>query len=157
MDLVTAVASLSCKAVAIANELPELHSCYKNAIPTTNALFHEVEVLRAILSRVQRVLERDCGAKGLELSDELCDVFDVTITSCTVVLACLDEELKKLWEGAKGVGGGDGGLEWIGEAKCLWREDTMMDLLQKLREQHGAVSLLFQSLQMCVAAILRLP
>ncbi|GME44689.1 putative ankyrin repeat domain-containing protein 28 protein [Neofusicoccum parvum] len=146
MELAAAVVSLSCKAVIVANDLYELRSKYKDAGTTIDAICNEVEVVRASLSRVQRLLEKD-SAKGIDFNDELRDVFDMAITGCTVVLSCLDDEIKKLLAGSKSQGGG-GGFGWKVKAKYLWREETMMDLLQKLRGQQGAISLLFQSLQM---------
>ncbi|EOD45904.1 putative ankyrin repeat domain-containing protein 28 protein [Neofusicoccum parvum UCRNP2] len=146
MELAAAVVSLSCKAVIVANDLYELRSKYKDASTTIDAICNEVEVVRASLSRVQRLLEKD-SAKGIDFNDELRDVFDMAITGCTVVLSCLDDEIKKLLAGSKSQGGG-GGFGWKVKAKYLWKEETMMDLLQKLRGQQGAISLLFQSLQM---------
>lgn len=143
MEPAAAVVSLSCKAVIVANDLYELHSRYKEAGSTIDAICHEVEVVRASLSRVQRLLEKD-GVKEIDFGEDLRDVFDMAITGCAVVLSCLDEEIKKLLAGSNQ----GSGFGWKVKAKYLWKEDTMMDLLQKLRGQQGAISLLFQSLQM---------
>lgn len=59
MELAAASTSLSCKAFVIANDLYELRGKYKDAGSTIDAICHEVEVVRASLSRVQHLLEKD--------------------------------------------------------------------------------------------------
>lgn len=80
----------------------------------------------------------------MDFRNDLRDVFDMAITGCTVVLSCLDEEITKLLTGS----GSSGPFGWRAKDKYLWKEETMMGLLQRLRGQQGAISLLFQSLQM---------
>ncbi|KAK8154429.1 hypothetical protein BKA80DRAFT_313517 [Phyllosticta citrichinensis] len=143
MEFAAAVISLSCKAVSVSKELHDLRARYKDAAATIDAICNETEVVRASLSRVQRLLERD-HAKGYQFDDELRNIFDTAVTGCNVALSCLEHETSKLAKSAR-----DGAsFGWRVKAKYLWKEDIMNDLLQKLRGQQGAIALLLQSLQM---------
>ncbi|KAK7540390.1 hypothetical protein IWX49DRAFT_555213 [Phyllosticta citricarpa] len=143
MEFAAAVISLSCKAVSVSKELHDLRAKYKDAAATIDAICNETEVVRASLSRVQRLLEKD-HAKGYQFDDELRDIFDTAVTGCNVALSCLEHETNKLAKSAR-----DGAsFGWRVKAKYLWKEDIMNDLLQKLRGQQGAIALLLQSLQM---------
>ncbi|KAK8232009.1 hypothetical protein HDK90DRAFT_293497 [Phyllosticta capitalensis] len=143
MEFAAAVISLSCKAVSVSKELHDLRSKYKDAAATIDAICNETEVVRASLSRVQRLLEKD-HAKGYQFDDELREIFDTAVTGCAVALSCLENETNKLAKSAKD----GGGFGWRVKAKYLWKEEIMNDLLQKLRGQQGAITLLLQSLQM---------
>ena len=58
---------------------------------------------------------------------------------------CLEEEVRGLAEKAEG-----GNLTRKDRIKYLWKEETFKELLQQIRGQQSALSLLIQGLQMCV-------
>ncbi|KAF2087879.1 hypothetical protein K490DRAFT_56458 [Saccharata proteae CBS 121410] len=142
LTLTAAIVSLSWKAFEIGKEFNDLRLKYKEADATIDAICIEAEVVHVSLSRVRRLFEN--GAPTRPKSDELYMIFDTAVTGCDAVLSCLNEEVKKL----KASASQSGTFGWKVRAKFIWKEEAMADLLNKLRGQRGAISLLFQSLQM---------
>jgi hypothetical protein len=71
--------------------------------------------------------------------------FDSVLTGCLIVFSVLDDELRKLspWDE-------EPPMSWLQRLNVLWNEQIMVDVLEQMRGQHGALGLLVQILQMYV-------
>ncbi|KAF2474436.1 uncharacterized protein BDR25DRAFT_121958 [Lindgomyces ingoldianus] len=142
MDAVSAaigVVALIPQCVSSAKELYDLRSRYKDASVLISAIYSESMVIAASLSQVQSLLQRD----ALQNKPELHETFDRALTGCRVVYVCLEEEVRELAGKAN-----NNELRSRDRLKYLWREETFKELLQQIRGQQSALSLLIQGLQM---------
>lgn len=96
-------------------------------------------VIAASLSQVQNLLQRD----ALQNKPELHETFDQALTGCRVVYTCLEEEVRDLVAKAN-----NNDLGFRDRTKFIWKEETFKELLQQIRGQQSALSLLIQGLQM---------
>jgi len=71
---------------------------------------------------------------------------DRSLTGCAVLFSCLDEEVGKVSQSADG----HVILAWKAKAKIVWKHETFKGLLESMRGQQVAITLLLQLLQMCV-------
>jgi hypothetical protein len=131
-----------------AKELYDLRSRYKDASVLITAIYSESMVIAASLSQLQGLLQQD----ALKNKPLLHETFDRALTGCRVVYVCLDEEVRELAKKAD-----NDNLKFKDRTKYLWKEDTFKELLQQIRGQQSALSLLLQGLQMeSIADIKRL-
>jgi len=109
------------------------------------AICSEASVIGASLSQIQTLLlGKSESARYFESRPELANVLDVSLTGCTVVLSCLDEEIRRM---------SDTPLQTTGftlrnKARVVWNHEILRDLLESLRGQQTAINLLIQLLQM---------
>lgn len=96
-------------------------------------------VIAASLSQVQNLLQYD----ALQSKPQLLETFDRALTGCRVVYGCLEEEVRELVLKSQ-----NEDLKFKDKAKFLWKEETFKELLQQIRGQQSALSLLIQGLQM---------
>ncbi|KAF2128514.1 hypothetical protein P153DRAFT_376644 [Dothidotthia symphoricarpi CBS 119687] len=130
-----------------AKSLYDLRSRYKDASILITAIYSESMVIAASLSQVQNLLQHD----ALQNKPQLLETFDRALTGCRVVYGCLEEEVRDLVVKAE-----EDDLKFKDRAKFLWKEDTFKELLQQIRGQQSALSLLIQGLQMESIADIRL-
>jgi hypothetical protein len=131
-----------------AKELYDLRSRFKDASILITAIYSESMVIAASLSQLQGLLQQD----ALKNKPLLHETFDRALTGCRVVYVCLDEEVRELARKAD-----NDNLNFKDRTKYLWKEDTFKELLQQIRGQQSALSLLLQGLQMeSIADIKRL-
>lgn len=131
-----------------AKELYDLRSRFKDASVLITAIYSESMVIAASLSQLQGLLQQD----ALKNKPLLHETFDRALTGCRVVYVCLDEEVRELAKKAD-----NDNLKFKDRTKYLWKEDTFKELLQQIRGQQSALSLLLQGLQMeSIADIKRL-
>ena len=116
---------------------------YRNAQKTILAIHTETTVISASLIQMEGLLGRDGQLTSqLESKDMVKAAFDSGLTGLYMVFQCLDEEVQKLAGYADGTA-----TDWATRARFLWKEDTMKDYLQQLREQEISISLLISLLQ----------
>ncbi|KAF2795660.1 hypothetical protein K505DRAFT_360000 [Melanomma pulvis-pyrius CBS 109.77] len=134
--------------ISSAKDLYDLRSRYKDASVLITAIYSESMVIAASLSQLQGLLHQD----ALKNKPQLHETFDRALTGCRVVYVCLDEEVRELAQKAD-----SDNLKFKDRTKYLWKEDTFKELLQQIRGQQSALSLLLQGLQMeSIADIKRL-
>ena len=137
--------SLIASSAATARALFDLQSKYTNAPTTIVAICSEAAVIGASLSQIQTLLFHKSESAGyFESRPELADVLDVSLTGCTVVLSCLDEEIRRMPDTPVQTTG----FTLRNKARVVWNQDKLRDLLESLRGQQTAINLLIQLLQM---------
>ncbi|KAL1615766.1 hypothetical protein SLS54_008771 [Diplodia seriata] len=142
------VVNITTCVLTTAKSLSDLRDKYLNADRTITALCAESSSISASLSQIQGLLLRDGAAHALDSHfahrPELRDTFDTALTGCTIVYACLEDEIQRLAAGARDADA----MTWKVRCRFIWREDTMRDLLSQLRGQQLALNLLVQMLQL---------
>lgn len=149
LSITGTVLSITARCLTTAKALYDLREKYKDAQVIISAIYTESTVISASLSRIQSLVLQDPDAlsKQLQFRPELETVFDTALTGCMVVFSVLDDEVQKLTTaGADAVGSAKLGFK--AKARYLWNEATMKELLQQIRGQQTAITLLIQGLQM---------
>jgi hypothetical protein len=112
------------------------------------AISSEAKVMGASLSRIQAFMLSSEDPKAFIRSrPDIAAILDSSLTGCAVLFSCLDEEIRKVSASADG----HDTLAWKAKARMVWKNDTFKELLDGLRGQQLAITLLLQLLQMCVA------
>ncbi|ORY16118.1 hypothetical protein BCR34DRAFT_137478 [Clohesyomyces aquaticus] len=147
ISITAGVVAITAACLKTANIFNNLHSKYLGPSATIAAIVSESTLVSASLSQIQTILLRNSTAvaEQLQTRPELAATFDTTLIGCTVVFACLEEEANRLNIEACKDGDEDG---WKYRAKIAWNAATMRELLQSIRGQQGAITLLIQMLQM---------
>jgi hypothetical protein len=137
------VLAITAKCLTTARTLYTLREKYKDAQLTITAIYSESRVIGASLSHIQSIIleSPEVLHSNLQTRPELESIFDHALTGCMLVFSVLDEEVEKLNNNVESA--------W-NRATAVWKEDTMKDLLQQIRGQQIAISLLIQVLQMLV-------
>jgi hypothetical protein len=118
----------------------DLSSKYGNAPRSIVAISSEAKVMGASLSRIQAFMLSSEDPKALIRSrPEIAAILDSSLTGCAVLFSCLDEEIRKVSASADG------------HDTLAWKNDTFKELLDGLRGQQLAITLLLRLLQMYVA------
>jgi len=101
----------------------------------------------ASLSRMQAfVLSSEDPKAFIRSRPDIAAILDSSLTGCAVLFSCLDEEIRKV----SGSADGNNTLAWKAKARMVWKNDTFKELLDGLRGQQLAITLLLQLFQMCV-------
>ncbi|KAJ9642073.1 hypothetical protein H2199_005288 [Coniosporium tulheliwenetii] len=129
-----------------AKALRNLTSKYEDAAITIAAIISESTIISASLSKIQSLLldTSDAFTGGLNARSELHATFDTALIGCIVVFSCLENEVKQLSLHAEHAHS----VDWKSKAKAVWKDDQMKELLESLRGQQNALTLLMQGLQM---------
>jgi len=165
MDLLTVagtVLAITARALTIVRTLHHLKRSYDGP-RTISVLCLEATVISGSLSHIQSLLLRYPLAQerpeleyvALSLTKRLlflltCFVdcrstFDSVLTGCLIVFSILNDELRKLSPRDD-----EPPMSWLQRLNVLWNEQIMVDVLEQMRGQQGALSLLVQVLQMYV-------
>ncbi|OCK79667.1 hypothetical protein K432DRAFT_405366 [Lepidopterella palustris CBS 459.81] len=147
ISITASVVGVTAACLKAAKTLQGLRCKYLEASTTIAAICSESTLISASLSQIQALLLRNPNdlSGHLQSRPELAATFDTTLTGCTVVFACLEEEIKRLDVAACIQEGRD---TWRQMAKVAWKADAMKELLQSIRGQQSAITLLIQMLQM---------
>jgi len=135
VSITTTVICLSAQCLGTVKKLYSLREKYKNAEKTISAIYTETTVLSASLGHIQTLVLRHAESFNAELKSTL----DTSLTGCLTVYSVLEEEIQKLNQNPGSV---KTGLVYV------WQEDTMNDLLQQIRGQRDALSLLMKVLEL---------
>ena len=127
-----------------AKAISGLRDKYKNAGTTITAIYTELTVVSASLGHIQGLISTNPATleDNFQSRPELQRTFDQALTGCVLIFSVLDDEVKKLCEPV--------GKGLLGRVAYLWKEEVMKDLLQQIRGQQTALSLLVQAFQMYV-------
>jgi hypothetical protein len=104
----------------------------------------------ASLSQIQTFISsHDNPENFLRLRPDVAAALDTSLTGCAVLFSCLDEEINKVSESAdeRII------LAWKAKARVVWKHETFKGLLESMRGQQVAITLLLQLLQMCVECL----
>lgn len=106
-----------------------------------SAIYSESTIISASLGHIQSLVLKspDAISSSLQSRPELDSAFDTALTGCMLVFSVLDDEIQRLNQNPN-----DPKRRMV----YLWKEDTMKELLQQLRGQQTALTLLVQALQM---------
>ena len=146
LSISAAVAGIISSCLTTATTLNRLRSSYLNASLTIGSICSEMTVISASLAQIQNYILTNTSAVSEQFQTHL-DLkltFDIALTGCMVTFSCLEEEANSLVE--KATEGRE--FNWADKVKVVWKEDNMKELLQQLRGQQTAISVLLQSLQM---------
>jgi hypothetical protein len=143
LTITTAALTISARCLTTAKTVYALRTKFKNAQVTISAIHSESTVIGASLGHLQNLVLKDPETLRSNFASrpELESAFDTALTGCALVYSVLDDEVKKLL-------GDDNGSSRAAGLKCVWKEDTMKELLQQIRGQQSALSLLIQGLQL---------
>ncbi|KAK6074232.1 hypothetical protein SCUP234_08282 [Seiridium cupressi] len=145
LSITASVTALTAACLKTTKAMGDLCEKFKHAQMTLSAFCSESTVICASLSQIQSLVltKPDALRSQLRERSELVATFDIAVTGCMVIYAVLDDEVQSIMTLCL-----DGHLGWFEKAKVLWKEDTMSGLLQQLRGQQHAISLLIQVLQL---------
>jgi len=141
LTITSAVICISSHCIQTAKAISGLRDKYKNAGMMITAIYTELTVVSASLGHIQGLISRDSASleSSLQSRPELRQTFDQALTGCVLIFSVLDDEVQKLYEGANKV---------VGRATYMWKEEAMKELLQQIRGQQSALTLLIQAFQM---------
>ncbi|KAJ9668276.1 hypothetical protein H2201_001706 [Coniosporium apollinis] len=147
LTITTSVLAITTRCVSMAKELNDLREKFKDAQMMISAICSESTVISASLAHIQTIVlsNPDALTAQFQFRPELEGAFDTALTGCMMVFSVLQDEVQSLTSSSKSASKDIG---WSIKAKYLWKEETMKDLLQQLRGQQTALTLLIQALQM---------
>lgn len=123
-------------------------SCkYKDAPRTMVAISSEMTVVSASLSQIEGIISsRQHSQSLLRTRPAIAATLDTALTGCMVLFSCLDEEVKNVSKYSRG----HDTFSWKGKTRVVWKHETFQELLEGIRGQQSAISVLIQLLQMYV-------
>ena len=146
LSITAGVVGISEACLSVVKALNNFRQQYQQASQTVGAICTESTVINASLSQIQTMMCRD--PKGVisrfKERPDLAHTFDAALTGCMVLFSCLEDEVANLRIAVDQAGG----LTWKEKLQTVWKEHTMAGLLQQIRGQETALTLLLQGLQM---------
>ncbi|OIW24754.1 hypothetical protein CONLIGDRAFT_105519 [Coniochaeta ligniaria NRRL 30616] len=138
------VLGIAVKCVTVARDLSTLRDKYMHASLTISAICSESAVVNAALCKLQSLFSQpqDEGFVQFQSRPELASACDTALTGCTLLYSCLDDEVQSLRIQAQANATVE--LTWSQKSKVVWKDSTMKELLQQIRGQTSALSLLLQ-------------
>ena len=103
----------------------------------------ECTVLAAALSQLQMVFSKVSKADMGQCPDFVVEAIDLSLTGCTLTMSVLSKELDSLVDS---VNSDRAKMAKGKKVKYVWKEEPMIELLQQLRGQSSALSLLLKAL-----------
>ena len=145
LSISTAVASLVTTCTNAATLCNALIGKYKRAPKTLASIRTECTTVKAGLSYVYFLINRDAELFSSQLHAEgpLAETIDVALTGCTVTFSLLDCELQKLYNKSSD----REGLRWKDKMRYIWDENLAKELLDQMRGLQSAVSLVLNAIQ----------
>jgi hypothetical protein len=145
LSITAAVASLIFTCAKVTKCFQAVKSTYSSAPTTITSMTSECAVISTALSQIQSLVLKDPIILSSHLSSQnsLQTCFENVLTGCTLTMSVIEEEIGKLIEGEQGMGT----VGFKAKVKFIWKEDMMVDLLQQIRGQQSALSLLTTVLQ----------
>ncbi|KAF2114853.1 hypothetical protein BDV96DRAFT_646722 [Lophiotrema nucula] len=147
ISIVAGVAGVIFTCLKITKALNSIRPDYLEASATIAAICSESSLVSASLSQIQALLLQKTGtiSEYLENRPDLAATLDTALTGCTVVFACLEEEVARLRpETCRD----EDERSLAQRVKTFWKAGAMKELLESVRGQQGAITLLIQILQM---------
>ena len=114
---------------------------YKDSPMSLITISLQTTVISNSLSDLQTFVcsKQDFG-QTVNPTPELAHSLDTILTGCTVLLSCLDDEIRRITAHSS--------ISWIGKLAAIWNHERLRDLLNSLVGQQEALSLLTQLVQL---------
>ena len=143
LSITGTVLAITACCVKSAKGLYSLRERYKHAHLVISAIYSEITVISASLSRVQGLIltKPETFEWNLKSQPQLEIILDTALTGCMLVFSILDDEVTRL------VQHGD---SMRARAAAIWNEDVMQQLLGQIRAQETSLTLLIAALQLYV-------
>lgn len=129
--------------LSTAKLLHTIRGQYSQASLVIGSLCTQLTLTSASLSQIQDALFTDENTLRRITSPQVVNAFDTALIGCTVVLSCIDEEIKRLREPKD--------LTFKQKAAVVWNDETIKELTSQLQGQQSAITLLLQTTQMSVS------
>jgi hypothetical protein len=148
LDITASVLQISEACISVVKALNAIRQKFRDSSLTLCAICTESTVINASLSQIQTIILRDPDRLQSQLTKrpDLSHVFDAALVGCMMLFASLKVEIDKMAIAAEQSTLGK--LNWSDKFKVVWKEERMVGLLQQIRGQEIALTLLMQSLQM---------
>lgn len=143
VGITTATSSLVFQIVKTGKALVDIYGKYHDAQRCIFMMQTECTVLAAALSRVEIVFCARTGSTIPEYPASLIQALDLSLVGCTLTLSILTKEIDNL---TKGTSGEDMAVNKTKQARYVWNEASMNELLQQLRGQSSALAFLLEAL-----------
>ena len=139
-------ATVTSKCLTTARALYSLQDKYKSAPVTVVSICAESNVVATSLAKIQQtLLQRRDAESLLRAHHDVSSALDIALTGCSVIYSCLDTEIGKI---ATTLGGVTQNPSATQKIALLWREEQLKELLDALRGQQIAITMLMQLFQM---------
>jgi hypothetical protein len=102
----------------------------------------ECTVLAAALSQLEVLFSRPPDSRPMQYPDHALEALDLSLVGCTLTFSVLSQEIDAL---AAGVDDSNAKMTKGKRVKYLWKEEPMNELLQQLRGQSSALTLLLKA------------
>lgn len=142
-----AVAPLVLSTTKLTLLISAVRESYKNAPTTLIATLTECKIIHIALFKIQELVyknETDLSSR-LKAQTPLREAFDGALTGCRMTLAALNLELDKLVEPKKVTN--PMAIGFRAEARLVWKEDIMQQLLDQTRGQMSSLRCLIELLE----------
>jgi hypothetical protein len=107
-------------------------------------------ITSASLSQIQAILRNSTSESEASIGPpELLATFDIALVGCTVVLSCIEDEVKSFGESEPGLTQMSAGQK----IKAVWKDGNIKELVAQLRSQQSALNMLIQTLQMYICYV----
>lgn len=149
MDPLSLSASIAAIVTIFGGALKILNGCcstYATASVIITSICSETLIITTSLAQLQTLIDRqpEVICSQLTSQPQLLTTFDIALTGCKVIATYLESEVRKLSRGSHDARG----VAWSAKAKFVLNEDTLKELLQSIRGQQQALTLLIQVIQM---------
>ncbi|KAE8446167.1 hypothetical protein EG329_012392 [Mollisiaceae sp. DMI_Dod_QoI] len=143
--IATIVLKVTAASLSTAKAVYAIRNKYNNAPLSIVTICSETSIISACLSQLQTILCRNTDIPLLlDSRPELAHALDASLTGCTVLFSCLDEEILKITAHYSE----QGDLSFKGKTKAVWNHERLRELLDGLRGQQIAINLLIQLVQL---------
>jgi hypothetical protein len=143
ISIATAASGLVFSVVQSGRALATIYGKYQDSQKCLFLIQTECTVLAAALSQLQMVFQRVSKQAMSRYPDNVIEALDLSLVGCTLTMSVLNKEVDSLVENIDD----DAAKMTKGKRiKYLWKEETMNDLLQQLRGQSSALSLLLKAI-----------
>lgn len=142
LSVSTAVASIVFTLVKTGKQLQTIFECFREAQHSLFMMQTECTVLAAALSQIQITFSGDGRGKGREVPKTVLAALELSLIGCTMTLSVLTEDVGRIVRDidlAKTLGRKQ-------KAEYVWKQDKMASLMQQLRGQSMALSLLLKAM-----------
>lgn len=146
MDPLSITAACSSLAFAIVRNGRVLATVFEKYQTAQHSIFMiqtECTVLAAALSQLESSVTGSKASRLRGCPPSALEALDLSLTGCMLTLSVLEKEINRLTDGADDAALKMGKAE---RAKYVWKEESMNELLQQLRGQSSALTLLLKAL-----------
>ena len=146
MDVFSAVAacaSLATNLVRSGRALATLYEKCRDAPHSIVMMQTECTVLAAALAQLESAMSGSRASQWSSCPSSVVEAMDLSLTGCALTLSILEKEISKL---TNVIGASTSAMGKSDRVKYVWKEESMTELLQQLRGQTSALTLLLKAL-----------